>query len=139
MGQQISGDVFELFFREMTELLWESGDSLGEQVIDHMVCFWVKLMKEQLDLVANLIFLILKEHADVNDLTFQLEHVIQDEVGYDHEWLAAHMALWVMQELENVLGLLVQDVGEPIEQVTHCNDDVGLDSKIDMWVKQGKK
>lgn len=37
-----------------------------------------------------------------------------------------------MQKREDVLGSLVQDIGEAVEEVTHGNDDVGLHPKVNV-------
>lgn len=42
------------------------------------------------------------------------------------------MRLRVMQKREDILGSLVQDIREAVEEVTHGNDDVGLHSEVNV-------
>lgn len=44
-----------------------------------------------------------------------------------------------MQESEDVLGLLVQHVGEAIKQVPYCNDDISLDSKVNVGAQESEE
>jgi hypothetical protein len=46
--------------------------------------------------------------------------------------LTAHMSHRVMQESEDILGLLVQHVREAIEEIPYCYDDVSLDSEVNV-------
>jgi hypothetical protein len=49
------------------------------------------------------------------------------------------MALRIVQQLEDVLGLLIKHVGESVKEVTNCYDDVGLHSKINVRVQECEK
>lgn len=92
-------------------------------------------MEEKLDLVFDFILFIFKKHANVNYLTLKFEHIIKDQVSYNHECLTSYMALWIMKKLEDILSLFKENIGESIEEITNCDDDVCFNPKIDVWAK----
>ena len=99
----------------------------------------MQLVQEQLDLVPNSLLVILKKHANVDNFSLELEHVVEDQVGNDHESLPANVALRVLQEHKDLLGLLVEDVGEAVEQVSYRDDNVGFDSEVYLGFQQIEK
>lgn len=92
----------------------------------------MQLMQEKLDLIPDARVLILEKHADIDNFTLKFQHVVQDQMSYNHKCLTPNMWLRVMQEGENILSLFIEDVGETIEEVTNCNDDIGFDSKVNV-------
>ena len=49
------------------------------------------------------------------------------------------MGLRVMQKREDVLGSLVKDVRKAVEEVSHGNNDVSLDSEVNVGSQKRKK
>ena len=97
-----------------------------------MPTFRVQLVKEELDLLLDTVVRVFKQLADVNYLTFELEHVVQDKMSDHHESLLANVDLLVMQEHEDVLYSLVEQIWEAIEKVSKRDDNVCLDSEFDV-------
>lgn len=137
--EQVFGDVLKLVPREVSELLGKARDGLREQIVDDVVGLGMQLVKEELDLVPNLFLFILQKHADVNYLAFEFEHVVEDQVSDHHEGLPPDRALGIVKENKHVLGLLVEDVWEAIEKVTHRYDDVVLDTEVNVGLQQGEE
>lgn len=79
----------------------------------------IELMKEKLDLVFDSFIFIFQVHADVNNLTFKFQHVIQYEMSNDHKSLSSDVILFIMEQHEDVLSLLIQNIGEAIEEITY--------------------
>lgn len=76
------------------------------------------------------------QHADVNQLLLQLEHVVEDEMSDDEQGLTTHMIVLVMQQVEEFARVLVEEIGETIEQVAEGNDDVRLDTKVNLRLQK---
>ena len=89
-------------------------------------------MEEELDLFSDLLVRILKQHANVNDLTPDLEHVVEDQMSDDRQGLSAHLTLTIVEQLEELLRLLIQQVGEPAIQVRQGNHGVRLEPSFNL-------
>lgn len=77
----------------------------------------MELVEEQFYLLSNLLIWILQQHADIYDLTPDLQHVIEGQVSDDDEGLSSHTVLLVVKHLEQCLGILVEQVWESVEHV----------------------
>ena len=75
----------------------------------------MQLMQEQLDLILDPYVWILQEHANVNNLSFEFQHIVEDQVTNDQKSLASDMGIGIMEKHEDVLSLLIQSVWESIE------------------------
>ena len=129
---EILCDVLELIFGQLAKLFAEATDCLREEIVNDMGAFGVQFVQEQLDLVLDAIIFVLKHHANVDDFTLKLEHVIQDQVSNDHESLLANMNLRIVQQHEDVLHSLVQQVWETVEKISQSDDDVCLNTKLNV-------
>ena len=132
VGQEVFCDVLELVLAQVLELFAEPADGFGEQVVDDVPALRMQLVQEQLDLFFYPIILVFKQHADIDDFSFELEHVVQDQVGDDHEALLPDVNFSIMQQHKDVLDSLVQEIWEAIEQVGQRDYDVGLYSELDI-------
>ena len=104
-----------------------------------MPAFGVQLVEEELDLLLDAVVRVFEQLADVNYLTFELEHVVQDEMSDHHEALLANVDLLVVQEHEDVLHSLVEQIWEAIEKVSKRDDYVCLDSEFDVRLDERKE
>lgn len=93
-------------------------------------------MQEQLNLVLYFAIRVLQQHANVHDLSLEFEHIIKDEVSDDHESLATHMIIHIMQKHKDVLGALIQSIREAVEHIAQGYYDVCLDSKVYVSLQQ---
>ena len=99
-----------------------------------MTTFWVQFVQEQFDLLLDSVITVLQQHAYIDDLSLQLEHIIQDEVWDDHEALLAHMYFPVMQKCEHLFHTLVKCVRVPVKQVCQSDYDVCFHPELNVWV-----
>ena len=96
-------------------------------------------MEEELDLLLDTVVRVFKQLADVDYLTFELEHVVQDKMSDHHKALLTNVDLLVVQEHEDVLHSLVEQIWEAIEKISKRNDNVCFDSKLNVRLDQGKE
>lgn len=54
----------------------------------------------------------------------------------DEQGLTTHMIVLVMQQVEEFARVLVEEIGETIEQVAEGNDDVRLDTKVNLRLQK---
>ena len=99
----------------------------------------MQLMQEKFDLVSDARVLVFEKHTDINYLTLEFQHIVQDQVSNDHEGLPSDMRLRVMKESENILSFFIEDIREPIEKVSHCYDDVGFNTEVYVRSQQLKE
>lgn len=48
----------------------------------------------------------------------------------NHKSLSANVTLRILEQNEDLFGLLIQNIWESVEQVTYSYDDIGFNSKI---------
>ena len=95
-------------------------------------------MEEELDLLLDTVVRVFEQLADVNYLTFELEHVVQDKMSDHHEALLANVDLLVVQEHEYVLHSLVEQIWEAIKKISKRDNYVCLDSEFDVRLDERK-
>lgn len=95
-------------------------------------------MQEQFDLVSDAGVRIFEQHADVHDFSFDLKHVIKDQMRNDHQSLSSHMILFIMKKSKDLVCFFIQAVREPVEKITKWDNDVCFDSKVDLGVKDAE-
>ena len=107
VSHQRLGDVFKPVFFKVRKLITEASNGIREEVVDDLLAFAVKFVQEKLHLVLDLLVGVVKKHADVDNLSFYFEHVIQDQVGYNHQGLPSDVTVIVMQKHKHVVSVSV--------------------------------
>jgi len=127
---EVLGDVFKLVQPHLREIVAQPLNSIWKQVVNNVLAFGMELVEEQFYLLSNLLIRILQQHADIYDLTPDLQHVIEGQVSDDDESLSPHTILLVVKHLEQCLSILVEQVWESVEHIAKGNDDISLNTEF---------
>lgn len=122
----------------MGELLTQSADSIWEEIVDDVLTFWMQLMQKKFDLVTDSGVWVLQQHANVYDFSFDLKHIIENQMCDHHKSLSSHMVLFIVKKSKDLVCFFVQAVWESIEKITKWNNNVCFDSKIDLGMKNAE-
>lgn len=103
--------------------------ALGQLVVDDVV-LGGELGEEELGEVANPGLVVLEALGHAAELALGLDHLVEDEVGEDHEGVLADGQVLVEQAAVELVRLGVHD-GRPADgDVAEGDDQVALDDRI---------
>lgn len=110
-GQQEVHGALELLAREggraVSILLGrEVSDNVAQNVVDGIVGSLGQFDEEELGRLADGLAGIVETQHDMRDLTLDLDHVVEDQVGHHHQCVVAHCLTGISQSNDNRCGLM---------------------------------
>ena len=78
-------------------LLWEHANNVPQEIVDRIVGTVGKLLEENVRKVAHLGTCVVQTQHHLRDLTFHLQHVVQDQVSDHHQSIVADSRTHVVQ------------------------------------------
>lgn len=84
-------------------------------------------MKKLLNQALYFRILVLEQQSHIAHITFDLDHIIKRQMSDHSQGSLPHLWILLMQILIEILVVRLNDVGEAMKKVTHCDDYVVLD------------
>lgn len=100
------------------------------QIIIDRIIFRRQFRKEQLGEISNPLFRVLKAFRHLAQLSFHLDHPIQDQMRQDHQRILLDHQVSIRKTLVQFIAILVYDVAEAHGNVSKCNNNIASDAGI---------